>query len=162
MKGSPLGISDKNVPPDMSTDISQSQTCDDPGKMNGVCTGIADLDKFTSGMRPGSLIVIASRHLIGKSTIARKIASHVALNIKLPVLMFNMHLSETVATKLESVLFYVVETPSLSIDEVRSRVCDAIAQHGQIGLIVIDYLQLIAPSTQPIALPKTMNMCCHR
>lgn len=129
----------------MNADIGQYQASSDSHKARGICTGITDLDKITSGMRPGSLIVIASRHLMGKSTIAQNIASHVALNVKLPVLMFNMHLSEIVATKLESALLYVDETPSQSVDEVRSRVCNVIAQHGQIGLIVIDYLQLIDP-----------------
>lgn len=129
----------------MNADIDRCQTFDDPVQAVGIRTGIADLDQVTSEMRPGSLIVIASRPSMGKSTIAQNIASHVALNVKLPVLMFNMHLSEMVATKLGSALLYVDETPSQSIDEVRSRVCDVIAQHGQIGLIVIDYLQLIDP-----------------
>lgn len=88
---------------DMIADINRRQASDDPNKMIGIRTGFADLDQITSGIRPGSLSVIASRPSMGKSTLALNIASHVALNFKLPVLMFNMQMSAiAVATKLIS------------------------------------------------------------
>lgn len=88
---------------DMVADINRRKTSDDPHKVLGIRTGFADLDQIISGIRPGSLIVIASRPSMGKSTLALNIASHVALSIKLPVLMFNMQMSAmAVATKLTS------------------------------------------------------------
>lgn len=88
---------------DMIAGINRHQAYDAQHKLVGVCTGFADLDQIISGIRPGSLIVIASRHSMGKSTLALNIASHVALNVNAPVLMFSMQMSAMcVATKLTS------------------------------------------------------------
>lgn len=175
-KNGPQRISDALQ--DMVADLDQRQDSDDPHKVIGIRTGFAELDQITSGMRPGSLIVIASRPSVGKSTLALNIASHVALNVKLPVLVFSMEMSAmAVATKLTSQIgniettqfrtgkldendrqhldaalkkledapFYVDDVPSLTVEDILSRTRDVIAQRGHLGLIVIDYLQLMDP-----------------
>lgn len=58
-----------------------------------VPTGFADLDWATSGLRPGSLAVVAGRPSLGKTSFALDIAAHVALEQKLPVLLFSMDMS---------------------------------------------------------------------
>lgn len=56
-------------------------------------TGFTDLDQVTSGLKPGSLVVVASRPSLGKTSFALDVASHVALEQKLPVLIFSMDMS---------------------------------------------------------------------
>lgn len=59
-------------------------------KLSGIETGFDDIDTITSGMRPRSLIVIAGRPEMGQSILSQNIASHVALNLGLPVVIFTM------------------------------------------------------------------------
>jgi len=66
---------------------------DDSQKLAGIETGFDELDRMTSGLRRGSLIVIASRPSMGKTTLALNIASHMVLNSKLPALMFRLECS---------------------------------------------------------------------
>ena len=46
----------------------------------GVATGFIDLDRMTSGLQAGDLIIIAGRPSMGKTTLAMNIAEHVALH----------------------------------------------------------------------------------
>ena len=55
----------------------------------GISTGFPNLDRMTSGLVPGELVVIASRPAMGKKTLASNIAVNVALS-GLPVAMFNL------------------------------------------------------------------------
>jgi replicative DNA helicase len=159
-------------------DLGQREAADGPQIFAGIETGFSDLDSITSGMRTGSLIVIASRPAIGKTTLALNIASHVALNAKLPVLMFSLELSEialasrlvsqvgkiemqklltgdldetdrknfdTAMGKLKDAPLYVDETSALTVDEIIFSTRDFIAKNGRLGLIIIDYLQLMEP-----------------
>lgn len=68
--------------------IDQRIDSEHPPKHSGLGTGFNDLDGLTLGFRPGSLIVIASRPSVGKSTFALNIATHVSMNEKQNVLMF--------------------------------------------------------------------------
>src|SRR5215472_10598028 len=58
---------------------------DNPSDVTGVPTGFADLDRLTSGLQEGDLIVIAGRPSMGKTAFALNIAEHIALSKKLPV-----------------------------------------------------------------------------
>ncbi|MFJ2191611.1 replicative DNA helicase [Kitasatospora sp. NPDC087861] len=55
----------------------------------GVPTGFEDLDKLTNGLRPGQLIVIASRPAMGKSTLALDILRSSAIHHGLPAVLFS-------------------------------------------------------------------------
>ncbi|HTI70511.1 MAG TPA: replicative DNA helicase [Candidatus Limnocylindria bacterium] len=63
------------------------------GGLTGVGTGFADLDKMTSGMHEGEMIVIAARPSMGKTSLAMNIAEHVAVNEKLPVGVFSLEMT---------------------------------------------------------------------
>ncbi|WP_439678171.1 replicative DNA helicase [Embleya sp. MST-111070] len=58
-----------------------------------VLTGLVDLDRLTGGLRPGQLIVIASRPAHGKSTLALNLARHCAVTEDRPVLLFSLQVS---------------------------------------------------------------------
>jgi len=63
------------------------------GKLTGVGTGFADLDKMTNGMHAGEMIVIAARPSMGKTSLAMNIAEHVAIDLKLPVGVFSLEMT---------------------------------------------------------------------
>jgi len=63
------------------------------GMLTGVATGFTDLDKMTSGLHPGEMIVIAARPSMGKTSLAMNIAEHVALEQKLPVGVFSLEMT---------------------------------------------------------------------
>jgi replicative DNA helicase len=65
---------------------------DDPSDVTGVPTGFADLDRMTSGLQPGDLVIVAGRPSMGKTSLALNIGEHVALNAKLPVAVFSMEM----------------------------------------------------------------------
>jgi replicative DNA helicase len=59
----------------------------------GLATGFIDLDRMTSGLQPGELIIIAARPSMGKTTLAMNIVEHVALVERKPVAVFSMEMS---------------------------------------------------------------------
>ena len=63
-----------------------------PNDITGVPTGFFDLDRMTSGMQAGDLIVLAARPSMGKTALAINIAEHVALQEDLPVAVFSMEM----------------------------------------------------------------------
>lgn len=60
--------------------------------ITGVPTGFYDLDKATSGLHPGELIIIAARPGMGKTALALNIATYAAQNTKKAVAIFNMEM----------------------------------------------------------------------
>ena len=61
--------------------------------LSGISTGYPILDKQIDGMVPGTLLVIAARKKIGKSTFLSNIAVHVAYRLGIPVLYVDTELS---------------------------------------------------------------------
>lgn len=51
------------------------------GKVQGLTTGLKDLDRMTNGMHAGEMIIIAARPSMGKTSLAMNIAEHVACDI---------------------------------------------------------------------------------
>lgn len=64
------------------------------GALTGISYGFPDLDKITSGMKGGEMIVIAARPSIGKTSLAMNIADAVAIEQKLPVGVFSLEMTE--------------------------------------------------------------------
>ena len=64
------------------------EMADNPNDITGVPTGFIDLDRMTSGLQAGDLVVLAARPSMGKTAFAVNIAEHVALNEGLPVAVF--------------------------------------------------------------------------
>jgi replicative DNA helicase len=63
------------------------------GMLTGVGTGFTDLDKMTSGLHGGEMIVIAARPSMGKTSLAMNIAEHVAIELHLPVGVFSLEMT---------------------------------------------------------------------
>jgi replicative DNA helicase len=148
-------------------------------EVTGVRTGFYDLDRMTSGLQPGDLIVLAARPSMGKTAFALNIGEHVAVNEGLPVVVFSMEmgaaqlalrmvgslgridqshlrtgalrddewgrLSEAVE-KLGKAAVFIDEGSALTPSELRARARRQARQCGQLGLIVVDYLQLMSGS----------------
>ncbi|MEO8304046.1 MAG: replicative DNA helicase [Betaproteobacteria bacterium] len=154
---------------------------DDPSDVTGVPTGFADLDRMTSGLQPGDLIIVAGRPSMGKTSLALNIGEHVALNTKMPVAVFSMEMGasqlalrmigsvgrldqhklrtgrlaaedwEKLAAalgRLSEAPILIDETPALNAIEVRSRARRLTKTYGKLGLVIVDYLQLMQASTQ--------------
>jgi replicative DNA helicase len=63
------------------------------GALTGIGTGFTDLDKMTTGLHGGEMIVIAARPSVGKTSLAMNIAEHVAIDEKLPVGIFSLEMT---------------------------------------------------------------------
>ncbi|MCX7278140.1 MAG: replicative DNA helicase [Burkholderiales bacterium] len=156
------------------------EMADSAGDVTGVATGFADLDRMTSGLQPGDMIVLAARPSMGKTAFAVNIAEHVALNEGLPVAIFSMEMGASqlavrivgsigrvdqghlrtgkltdeewprlaeAVERLRTVSLHIDETPGLSPSELRANSRRLARQCGKLGLIVVDYLQLMSGSS---------------
>ena len=155
------------------------EMADNPMDVTGVPTGFADLDRMTSGLQAGDLVVLAARPSMGKTSFAVNIAEHVALHEQLPVAIFSMEmgaaqlavrivgsigrinqgnlrtgkltdeewsrLSEAIES-LRQVSLHIDETPGLTPSELRANARRLARSCGKLGLIVVDYLQLMSGS----------------
>lgn len=142
------------------------------GKARGLMTGFADLDRMTSGLRPGQLIIIAARPGEGKTTLAGNIAEHVAVRLGQPVLFFSLEMTASELTdrfisslsgiplatilsgngvdqafqaainRLSDAPLQIDDTGALHIQQIRARALRAKRRDG-LALVVVDYLQLV-------------------
>jgi replicative DNA helicase len=64
------------------------------GGFRGVSTGFNDLDNMLAGLQKSDLIILASRPSLGKSAMALNLATHIAINEKLPVGIFSLEMSK--------------------------------------------------------------------
>ncbi|MEI7996016.1 MAG: replicative DNA helicase [Methylococcaceae bacterium] len=156
--------------------VDQLYSQDNQKDITGLPTGFIDLDKQTSGLQPGELIIIAARPSMGKTAFAVNIAENVALDTGLPVAIFSMEMGGeqlamrmigsvgrinqqdlrcgkmldedwskiTVALgKLHAAPIFIDETPGLNVMDIRTRARRIYRENAGLGLIVIDYLQLM-------------------
>jgi replicative DNA helicase len=63
------------------------------GALTGIGTGFGDLDKLTSGLHAGEMVVVAARPSMGKTSLAMNIAEHAAIEQKLPVGVFSLEMT---------------------------------------------------------------------
>jgi len=61
--------------------------------VTGLETGFTDLDKQTTGLQPGDLVIVAARPSMGKTALALNVAEHVAVKRALPVLIFSLEMA---------------------------------------------------------------------
>jgi replicative DNA helicase len=61
----------------------------------GLATGFVELDKMTSGLHGGELVIIAARPSMGKTALAMNIVEHVTLGLKKAVAVYSMEMSGT-------------------------------------------------------------------
>ncbi|PWU18992.1 MAG: replicative DNA helicase [Bdellovibrio sp.] len=62
-------------------------------EVTGVPTGFTLLDKMTSGLQSGELVIIAARPSMGKTALALNVAQHIALRHKKTVAFFSLEMS---------------------------------------------------------------------
>jgi replicative DNA helicase len=67
--------------------------CFNPEELAGLPTGFEDLDRKTSGLHGGEMLVIAARPSMGKTSLAMNIAEHVAVNQGEPVGVFSLEMT---------------------------------------------------------------------
>ncbi|GAB4115556.1 MAG: replicative DNA helicase [Sideroxydans sp.] len=65
---------------------------DNSSDVTGIATGFTDLDRMTSGLQPGDLIIVAGRPSMGKTAFSINIAENVALESNRPVAIFSMEM----------------------------------------------------------------------
>lgn len=157
-----------------------TERADNPQDVTGLATGFHDLDRMTSGLQNGDLIVLAARPSMGKTALAINIAEHVALQAGLPVAVFSMEMGAAQLTvrvvgsigridqnhlrngrltddewqrlaeateNLRKIPLHIDETAGLTSGELRTNARRLARQCGRLGLIVVDYLQLMSGST---------------
>ena len=155
---------------------TRSQT---DGFVTGLSTGFVGLDKITTGLHEGNLIILAARPAMGKTALALNIAKHVATVERKPAVIFSLEMGaeelieRMVASEgmvpsyhlktgnlstdewkrlvhaqsnLYDVPIFVDDTAGIRISEIRSKARKLSQEMGGLGIIIIDYLQLITGS----------------
>lgn len=155
---------------------TRSQT---DGFVTGLSTGFVGLDKITTGLHEGNLIILAARPAMGKTALALNIANHVATIERKPAVIFSLEMGaeelieRMVASEgmvpgyhlktgnlstdewkrllqaqsnLYDVPIFVDDTAGIRISEIRSKARKLSQEMGGLGIIIIDYLQLITGS----------------
>lgn len=153
----------------------------DSSDITGISTGFVDLDKMTSGLQKGDLIIVAGRPSMGKTAFSVNIAENVALDAGKAVAIFSMEMAATQLAirmigsvgrldshklrtgrlldddwqqlslalgRLNDARIFIDETPALTARDVRARARRLHRQHGGLGLIVLDYIQLMAGNSK--------------
>ena len=93
-RGSKAASQVKNMPTLMdSIEERLERLRSNPDAFAGTPTGFTDLDKMTQGMHEGDLIIVGGRPGMGKTSFAMNIAEHVAIERKLPTVVFSMEMS---------------------------------------------------------------------
>ena len=152
---------------------TRSQT---DGFVTGLSTGFVGLDKITTGLHEGNLIILAARPAMGKTALALNIAKHVAVQEQKPAVIFSLEMGaeelieRMVASEgmvpgyhlktgnlstdewkrlvqaqsnLYDTPIFVHDTAGIRISEIRSKSRKLSQEMGGLGIIIIDYLQLI-------------------
>ena len=167
---------------DRLTELSQSDSA-----IPGLSTGLRDLDTKINGLNKSDLLLIAARPAMGKTSFALNIGLNVAKKYKKTVAMFSLEMSrEQLAMRLLSGESFVdsqkMATGKLSEDE-WAKLCMASAALSQtdirvddnpsitvaemnaklrrldnLGLVIIDYLQLMTGSGYGKASDNRVNV----
>ena len=168
------------MPPLLTQVVERIETLygrDNQSDVTGTATGFTDLDRMTSGLQAGELIIVAGRPSMGKTAFSINIAENVALDGKLPVAIFSMEMGASQLAmrmlgsvgklnqhdlrtgrlqdddwgrlthaigRLNDAPIHIDESAALSALEVRARARRLHRQYGRLGLIVVDYLQLMS------------------
>ena len=144
--------------------------------ISGLETGFIDLDKATSGLHEGEMIVIAARPGMGKTAFALNIATHAAMTTKKAIAIFNLEMSkEQLVNRMLSALggiegkklqngqmmqtdwkkyneamsqladtnIYIEDNSGITVNDIRAKCRRLATKKEGLGLIIIDYLQLL-------------------
>ena len=175
------------MPPLLTQVVERIETLyarDNASEVTGTATGFTDLDRKTSGLHPGDLIIIAGRPSMGKTALAINIAENVAMDSKLPVAIFSMEMGATQLAmrmlgsvgklnqqdlrtgrlqdddwgrlthalgRLNDAPIHIDESAALSSLDLRARSRRLHRQNNGLGLIVVDYLQLMSSNVGKVS-----------
>lgn len=156
-------------------DKLQKLSSADSEKYKGLSSGFKELDNVTTGLNPSDLIILAARPGMGKTSFALNIATNVAKKAGKDVAVFSLEMSkeqlalrllssearvvsnalrtgelssddwERIAVNAEALSkapLYIDDTGGISVAEIKAK-CRRLKN---LGLIVIDYLQLMTSS----------------
>ncbi len=149
--------------------------------ITGLETGFYELDKATSGLHAGELIILGARPAMGKTAFALNIATNAAMTTNKAVAIFNLEMSaEQLVNRMISAVggiegdklktgmlgpmdwkkyneamsqladtnIYIEDNVSVTAPEIRAK-CRRLANSEKgLGLVVIDYLQLVTTGTR--------------
>jgi replicative DNA helicase len=65
---------------------------ENPSDITGTPTGFVDLDRLTSGLHGGELVIVAGRPSMGKTSFSMNIGEYVAIEYGLPIAVFSMEM----------------------------------------------------------------------
>ena len=84
---------------DVTKELQQLYQMHSKDDVTGLPTGFRILDKMTSGLQKGDLIIVAGRPSMGKTSFAMNIAEYSGLTLKMPVAVFSMEMSSVQLAK---------------------------------------------------------------
>lgn len=143
-----------------SVAVAEAVDARDAPQGNVIATGFDHLDKMLSGrgLKPGQLVIVAARTSMGKSALVFNVAEHAAGSHTVAVFTLEMTRREFAdralayhegligrngaVMRLLELPIYVDDTPAATVGHVRLR-CRRIKRKHGLGLIVVDYLQLM-------------------
>jgi len=175
------------MPPLLSQVVERIETLyarDNQSDVTGTATGFTDLDRMTSGLQAGDLVIVAGRPSMGKTAFSINIAENIAMDSNLPVAVFSMEMGASQLAmrmlgsvgklnqhdlrtgrlqdddwgrlthalgKLNDAQIFIDESAALSSLELRARSRRLHRQNNGLGLIVVDYLQLMSSNTGKVS-----------
>jgi len=149
-----------------------SERVDHPTVVSGIPSGFNEIDRYTEGFTKGDLVILAARPSVGKTSLALGIAFGAAkkgtgvlvvsleMDVKQIVTRFLGLTGQTniltlrtgsdvldtgAADALSRLPILIDDTPGISVMELRMKARRAMS-HMEIGLVVVDYLQLMRTS----------------
>jgi len=141
--------------------------------ITGIESGYTDLDRMTAGFQKGDLIIVAARPSMGKTAFALNIAQHVGKTDTVAVFSLEMSTRQLIqrmicaevsldsarlrtgnlfdddwekltmaVTALSEREIHIDDSAAISTSEIRAK-CRRLQKERGLGLVIIDYLQLI-------------------
>jgi replicative DNA helicase len=151
--------------------------------ITGVPSGFPDLDRMTTGLQRGDLVIVAARPSMGKTSWVMNVAANAAISHGVPVAIFSLEMSSeqlvqrllcaegridaqklrkcrlsqeehqrlaAAAGHLNTAPIWIDDQPGSNVLEIRAKArrlqSELRANEKDLGMIVIDYMQLMAGS----------------
>jgi replicative DNA helicase len=129
------------------------------GQFNGLETGYRSLDLVLQGLQPHSLTIVGARPAMGKTAFALGILTQQELAERILASTARIDSSklrtgdlsdadwnraQDAFGYLQSAKVFIDDNPSLTVMDVRSRARRIKQQNGDLGVVIIDYLQLMS------------------
>ncbi len=119
-------------------------------------TGFQELDKLTTGLVDGSLIVIAGRPAMGKTALALNIANYLAKETSKTTVIFSLEMSaEQIVRRLQRANgneykkrdnLVICDDPWMTVKKIHT-ICE---NTEDLGAVIIDYIQLIGSAEDSV------------